>query len=448
MANVITNIFKAKDIRNRVLFTLWVLVVYRLGAHIPIPGIDVEALNQVFDSFKGAAGTVVNYFDLFAGGAFKRFTIFSLGIMPYISASIIMQLLTIVFPYFEKLKKEGSEGQKKIQKYTKYFTVVLCLFQSVFIARMLQGLGHDQGIEIVSGGSTVFFFILCSITITTGTMVLMWLGEQITEKGIGNGISMIIYAGIIVRFPAAIAQTMQKIFSKGEPIVAMILVVMFFGVVAASILLTLGRRNIPVQYGSRQIQGRSVSAAAQNLPIPVNAAGVIPIIFAVAIMQFPSQLSQMFSVDKSGILSTILFYLSPGQIPYYLTYTALLVFFCFFYAPITFNPTDVADALKKRQGFIPGLRPGSSTTEYLSNVLYRLTLSGSLFLAFIALIPDFILKMWPDEISAEMAFMFGGTSLLIIVGVALDTLKNLESHLIMRHYDGFFKNMKIKSRRQ
>ena len=448
MANVITNIFKAKDIRNRVLFTLWILVVYRLGAHIPIPGIDVEALNQVFDSFKGAAGTVVNYFDLFAGGAFKRFTLFSLGIMPYISASIIMQLLTIVFPYFEKMKKEGSEGHKKIQKYTKYFTVVLCLFQSVFIARMLQGLGHNQGIEIVSGGSTVFFFVLCSITITTGTMVLMWLGEQITEKGIGNGISMIIYAGIIVRFPAAIAQTMQKIFSKGEPIVAMILVVMFFGVVAASILLTLGRRNIPVQYGARQIQGRSVSAAAQYLPIPVNAAGVIPIIFAVAIMQFPSQLSQMFSMDKSGIMSTVLFYLSPGQIPYYLTYTALLVFFCFFYAPITFNPTDVADALKKRQGFIPGLRPGSSTTEYLSNVLYRLTLSGSLFLAFIALIPDFILKMWPDEISAEMAFMFGGTSLLIIVGVALDTLKNLESHLIMRHYDGFFKNMKIKSRRQ
>ena len=448
MASVIANIFKAKDIRNRVLFTLWVLIVYRLGSHIPIPGIDIEALESVFADLQGAAGTFVNYFDLFAGGAFKRFTIFSLGIMPYISASIIMQLMTIVFPAVEKMKKEGHEGYKKIQKYTKYLTVVLCLFQSIAVARMLQGLAERNNSSVIAGDNSVMFYIICALSITTGTMVLMWLGEQITEKGIGNGISLIIYAGIIVRFPAAIAQTAQKIFSSNEPIIAMILIVMFFGVVAASILLTLGRRNIPVQYGSRQIQGRSVSAAAQNLPLPINAAGVIPIIFAVALMQFPNQIAGMIpNLDKSGWVATVLFYLSPGQIPYYLTYTFMIVFFCFFYAPITFNPADVADALKKRQGFIPGLRPGSSTTEYLSNVLYRLTLSGSLFLAFIALIPDFILKLWPEQIPAEMAFMFGGTSLLIIVGVALDTLKNIESHLMMRHYDGFFKNMKMKSRR-
>lgn len=448
MANVIANIFKAKDLRNKIFFTLWILIVYRIGAHIPIPGIDVEALNRFFEQAAGsAAGGLLNYFDLFAGGAFKRFTVFSLGIMPYISASIILQLMTIVVPALEKMKKEGAEGNKKIQKYTKYLTVVLCLFQSAGIAMWLKQSGEGSGMNIVSADAGIGFFIVTAVTITTGTMILMWLGEQITDRGIGNGISLIIYAGIIVRFPAALANTGQRIFSKSEPMIALILVVVFLGVIAASILLTLGRRNIPVQYGKRQISGRAISASSQYLPIPVNVGGVMPIIFAVALLQFPQQISSYLQVGKGDIMGKISFWLSPGHIPYYALYVALIVFFCYFYASIQFNPNDVAENLKKNQGFIPGLRPGSSTTEYLTTVLNRLTLPGALFLAFIAIIPDILISMWPDQIAPEMAYMFGGTSLLIIIGVALDTLKQIESQLLMRHYDGFFKGGRMKGRR-
>ena len=444
MASVIANIFKAKDIRNKVFFTLWILIVYRIGAHIPIPGINVEALEQFFaQAASGKMGGLLNYFDLFAGGAFKRFTVFSLGIMPYISASIILQLLTIVVPSFEKMSKEGGEGRKKIQKYTKYLTVVLCLFQAGSLAFYLKNSGEG----IVSQDAGFGFVILCAVTITTGTMILMWLGEQITERGIGNGISLIIYAGIIVRFPAALADTLTRIFSKGEPIILLILLVIFFGVIAASILLTLGRRNLPIQYGKRSIGGSTVSNSTQYLPMPINAGGVIPIIFAVAIMQFPAQISSMINVSADSIFSTVLLYLSPGQIPYYIIYILLIVFFCYFYASIQFNPSDVASNLQKYQGFIPGIRPGSSTTEFLTSTLNKLTISGAIFLAFIALIPDLLTGMYADQISPEMAYMFGGTSLLIIVGVALDTLKQLESQLLMRHYDGFFKGGKMRGRR-
>lgn len=411
MANVIVNIFSSKDIRKKILFTFFILIIYRIGAHIPIPGINVEALETFFaETSKSAAGGFLNFFDLFAGGAFKRFTVFSLGIMPYISASIIFQLLTIVIPTFHAMSKEGPDGRKKIQKYTKYLTVVLCLVQSLAISGWLKSVQAGAKGSIVSPDSGIGFYILSAISITTGTMILMWLGEQITEKGIGNGISLIIFAGIVVRLPNAIYATSGKIVSRSEPIIGIILMLIFLGVIAASILLTLGRRNIPIQYGKRQISGRSVSQSSQYLPIPINAGGVIPIIFAVAIMQFPNQITNLMKFEHTATLAKIQFWLSPGQIPYILIYSLLILFFCYFYASIVFNPDDVSENLKKYQGFIPGLRPGSSTSEYLFHVLNRITLSGAIFLAFIAAAPDLILRMWPEEVAPEMAYMFGGTS--------------------------------------
>lgn len=449
MANVITNIFKVPDLRKKVLFTFFVLVIYRIGAHIPIPGINVEALQTFFEeSTKGAAGGIFNFLDLFAGGALKRFTVFALGIMPYISASIIFQLLTVVIPQFEAMSKEGPEGRKKINKYTKYLTVVLCSFQSFGIAYWLKSIKSIPGKGSIVPNADIGFFIVAIITITTGTMILMWLGEIITEKGIGNGISLIIFSGIVVRLPAAIYETSNKIITKDEPIMAVVLIIAFLGVIAASILLTLGRRNIPIQYGKRQIGSRSTQANAQNLPIPINTSNVIPIIFAMAIMSFPNQIQNMISGGNAGsTMARISRWLSPGQYPYMAMTFLLIMFFCFFYATIVFNPDEVSNNLKKYQGFIPGIRPGSSTAEYLMKVLNRITLSGSMFLALIAITPDIVMRLWKDVIPQSMAYMFGGTSLLIVVGVALDTLKQVESQLLMRHYDGFFKHGKMKGRK-
>jgi preprotein translocase subunit SecY len=451
MANVITNIFKVPDLRKKVFFTCFILVVYRIGAHIPIPGINVEALQAFFEqASKGAAGGLLNFFDLFAGGALKRFTVFALGIMPYISASIIIQLLTVVVPTLERLSKEGPEGRKKINKFTKYLTMVLCGFQSFAIALWLKSIQEIPGKgRIVDSESGIGFFIVAIITITTGTMILMWLGEIITERGIGNGISLIIFSGIVVRLPNAIAETSSRIVSREDPITGVILIVMFLVIIAAAILLTLGRRNIPIQYGKRQVGGRAVQSNAQVLPMPLNAGSVIPIIFAVAIMQFPSQIANMISRgDASSFVTKLSTWLAPGQYPYMLTYVFLIIFFCYFYAGIVFNPDEVAENLKKYQGFVPGIRPGKSTAEYLAKVLNRITLFGALFLSFIALAPDIMLRMFPNDIPQSMAYMFGGTSLLIVVGVALDTLKQIESQLLMRHYDGFFKHGKMKSSRR
>ncbi len=445
MASAVINIFKIPELRKRVLFTLLILIVYRIGAHIPIPGINVEALKAYFEqAAKSAQGGLLDFFDLFAGGALKRFTIFALGIMPYISASIIMQLLTIVIPALERLAKEGAEGYKKINTYTRYGTVLLCTIQSFGLTVWMSNMQSPKGPVVVDSG--IMFIIISVITVTTGTMILMWLGEQITEKGIGNGISLIIFAGIVVRVPAAFMDTVNKIISRSDPIIGIILMGLFVMVVAASILLTLGVRKIPVQYGKRVVGRRMVQMTSQAIPLRVNAAGVIPIIFASSIILFPAQISNMLGGSKYAIMNKIQYWLSPGHGVYMFTYGMLIVFFCYFYTAIQFNPVDIAENLKKYGGFIPGIRPGKNTSDYIMRILNRITLSGSIFLAIIAIMPDFIINIWPEEVSHEMAYLFGGTSMLIIVGVALDTLKQIESQLLMRHYDGFIKKGRIKGR--
>jgi preprotein translocase subunit SecY len=420
------------------------LVVYRIGAHIPIPGINVEALSYYFKEAQSSG--MLDFFDLFSGGAFKRFTIFALGIMPYISSSIIIDLLKVVFPALERLAKEGHEGQKKITQYTRYGTVFLCAAQSFGLTFWMRSMRTSAGGSVVPDDAGIGFVIITVVTITTGTMVLVWLGDIITERGIGNGISLIIMAGIVVRAPNAFASTMKKIGESGEPIVGIILIGLFFAVVAASILLTLGQRRIPVQYGKKQTGRTVMQRSAQYIPLRVNAAGVIPIIFAAAIITFPTQVISMFGGTSSGILHRIQFWLSPGQLPYIIMYSGLIIFFCFFYTAIRFNPTEIADNLKKYGGFIPGIRPGQNTADYIMAILNKINLSGSIFLAFIAIIPDLILSIWPEQVSVEMAHLFGGTSLLIIVGVALDTLQQIESQLLMRHYDGFMKGTRMKGR--
>lgn len=445
MASAVINIFRIPDLRNRVLFTVAVLVVYRIGAHIPIPGINVDALRVYFE--EAQASGFMDFFDLFSGGALKRFTIFALGIMPYISSSIIVDLLKVVFPYLEGLSKEGPEGQKKLNQYTKYGTVLLCAIQSFALTAWMQSMRTRGGISVVPDDAGFAFFLMSVVSITTGTIVLMWLGEMITEKGIGNGISLLIMAGIIVRAPQAAVQTVRKIGDTGEPIVGIILAGLFILVIAASILLTLGARRIPLQYGKRITADGVAQRSSQFLPLRVNAAGVIPIIFASALLMFPSQIIGMLGGSKYALLNKLQYWLSPGQIPYMIIYGLLIIFFCYFYTAIRFNPSDIADNLKKYGGFIPGIRPGQNTVDYITYVLNRITLSGSVFLALIAIVPDFILKIWPEQVDMEMAYLFGGTSLLIMVGVTLDTLKQIESQLLMRHYDGFISNKRLKGRR-
>ncbi|MBN2039510.1 MAG: preprotein translocase subunit SecY [Spirochaetes bacterium] len=446
MANAIVNIFKVPELRNRILFTLIILIIYRIGCHIPIPGINVEALKGYFEQMaKSGSGGILNLFDLFAGGALKRFTIFALGIMPYITASIIMQLLNVVIPALERLAKEGAEGRKKINQYTRYGTVIICALQSLGLTFWMRSMSSSKG-AVVPKDSGIMFVIIAVAAITTGTLILMWLGELITEKGIGNGISLIIFAGIVVRVPAAVVETANRIIDRGNPILLIILLVLFFGVTAASILLTLGVRKIPVQYGKRVVGRRMVQMKSQAIPLRVNAAGVIPIIFASSIVLLPSQFGNMLGVNKYAIFNKIQFWLSPGQISYMIFYGLLIIFFCYFYTAIQFNPVDIAENLKKYGGFIPGIRPGQKTSDFIMRILNRVTLSGSIFLAVIAIVPDFIMRIWPEEISPEMAYLFGGTSLLIIVGVALDTVKQIESQLMMRHYDGFSKKGRIKGR--
>ncbi len=445
MSSAVANIFKIPDLRNRIFFTIFVLIVYRIGAHIPIPGINVEALKNYFVEAKSAG--VLDFFDLFAGGALKRFTIFALGIMPYISSSIIVDLLKVVFPYLAELAKEGAEGQKKLSQITKYGTVLLCTIQGLGLTFWMKSMRTSDGASVVSSDGGLSFVIVSVIAIVTGTMVLMWLGEMITERGIGNGISLIIMAGIVVRLPQSLLATGKKIADTGEPIVGFILLGLFFAVVAACILLTLGMRRIPVQYGKRGAGTSSAGVSSQFIPLKVNAAGVIPIIFASAIIVFPSQMVRMIGASSNPYLNKVQFWLNPGQIPYIILYTALVIFFCFFYTQLRFNPVEIADNLKKYGGFIPGIRPGKNTSDHLMGILNRLTLSGSIFLALIAIVPDFIIRIWPEQVPQDMAYLFGGTSLLIIVGVALDTLKQVESQLLMRHYDGFLgSKKKIKGR--
>ena len=446
MASAVINIFKVPELRKKIIFTVIILIVYRIGCHIPIPGINVDALSSYFEqAAKSSAGGLVNFFDLFAGGALKRFTIFALGIMPYISASIIMQLLTVVIPALERISKEGPEGHKKINQYTRYGTVLLCALQAFGLTMWMKSMVSAKG-PVVPQDSGIMFAIVAVVTITSGTLILMWLGEMITERGIGNGISLIIFAGIVVRVPPAFADTFSRIIERGNPILLLIIIVLFCFVIAASILLTLGTRKIPVQYGKRVVGRRMVQMKSQAIPLRVNAAGVIPIIFASSVVMLPAQLGNMLGVTKYDIFNKLQYWLSPGHVSHMAFYGLLIVFFCYFYTAIQFNPVDISENLKKYGGFIPGIRPGQHTSDFIMKILNRVTLSGSIFLALIAIMPDIIMGIWPEDVSAEMAYLFGGTSLLIIVGVALDTLRQIESQLLMRHYEGFIKKGRIRGR--
>lgn len=453
MWRTLVTIFGIQELRYRILFTLALLIFFRIGAHITVPGIDFHVLDSYLASIRGEGRGITDYIDLFAGGAFKRLSLFALGIMPYISASIIMQLLMVVVPSIQKLQKEGEYGRRKINQYTRYGTVVLCAAQSYGITVYIQSL-HDQiavansSNMLIVGGPGIGFVLSTILTITTGTMVLMWLGELITEKGIGNGISLLIFAGIIAGAPPAIASFWKDVQKEQiEMILVVILIAVFIVMIGLSIYLTEGQRKIPLQYGKKIVGNKIMQGASQTLPIKVNAANVMPIIFASSLLMFPVQLARYLEGSYRDFAAAIQNYMAPGTLSYIIIYVAMIIFFAYFYTAIQYNPKDIADALKKSGGYIPGIRPGSQTEEYIGKVLNRITLSGAIFLAFIAIAPDLIIKMWNLQKYQSMAYLFGGTSLLIIVGVALDTLKQIESQLIMRHYDGFMDKTKKQGKR-
>ena len=421
MLDTLRNIFKIPDLKKRLLFTLGMLVVVRLGSHLPLPGIDKTAMADLF-----AQGGILGFFDLFAGGALSRFSVFALGIMPYINASIIMNLLTAVVPTLEQWAKEGEEGRAKITKITRYFTVILAIVQAFGISVWLQ----NMGVLMISGFGFRFLLI---ITLTAGTCFLMWLGEEITDFGIGNGISIIIFAGIIARMPSQLLQTF-KLLQVGEIglLSVLSLFVLFTAIIGGVIAIQKGQRRIPVQYAKRVIGRKMYGGQGTHIPLRVNQAGVIPIIFASAILLFPATIAQFF--QNLAFMRSMSEALSPGQPLYLILYAMLIIVFTYFYTAITFNPANMADNMKKYGGFIPGIRPGRNTTVYIDYIMTRITLSGALFLALIAILPNILIK-----ITGITTFYFGGTSLLIMVGVALETVQQIESHMLMRHYEGFIK---------
>jgi preprotein translocase subunit SecY len=426
------NIFKIPELKNRVIFTLALLAVYRIGAHIPTPGINGEALSR-FLTEKG--GALMGFFDMFSGGALSRVTIFALGIMPYISASIILQLLTVVIPAIGKLAKEGESGRKKIVKYTRYGTVVIAAVQSFGIAAGLEGM--QGGIFVQNPGWS--FKLMTMLTLTSGTAFIMWLGEQITERGIGNGISLIIFAGIVARFPAAIISTIRLIQAGELSIFFVIfLVAMMIAVIGAIIYIERGQRKIPVQYAKRVVGRKVYGGQATHLPLKVNTSGVIPPIFASSILIFPATVAGFIAIPW---VQSVARQLSPGTIFYTISYIGMIFFFAYFYTAIIFNPIDIADNLKKYGGYIPGIRPGQKTSEYIYKVLSRLTFVGALYLGVVCIIPEILITRF------QVPFYFGGTSLLICVGVALDTVSQIESHLVTRSYEGFLKKGRIRGRK-
>ncbi len=421
MFGALKSSLKAGDLRNRILFTLMMFVVFRIGAHIPTPGINADAMDALV---KG--GSILGFFDVISGGAFKRFSIFAMSITPYINASIIMQLLTVVIPKLERLSKEGEEGRKKMTQYIRYGTVVLAFIQAIGMAFTLRAANALTNPGIGS-------YLMIAITLTAGTAFLMWLGEQITEKGIGNGISLIIFAGIVAALPGALYRIYQGLTAGTINIFSVIfLVVIAAMVIAAIVAVNEGQRRIPVQYAKRVVGRRVYGGQSTHIPLKVNQAGVIPVIFASSILLFPTTIAQFF--QSSGISQWILDVFRWGGPTHSILYAVFIIFFTYFYTAITFNPVDVADNMKKHGGFIPGLRPGRPTAEYLDKILTRVTLSGAIFLALIAILPTFVLVATKIE-----NVYFGGTGLLIVVGVALETMKQIESHLLMRHYQGFMK---------
>ena len=429
------NATRLPELRRRLLFTLGMLAIYRVGVAIPTPGIDGQALAAFFEQ---ARNTVLGLVNMFSGGALERFSIFALGIMPYISASIILQLLTVVFPYLEKLSKEGEMGRRKITQYTRYGTIVLSVIQGTFISMGL------ERIQAPGGGSVVFepgwsFRIMTVVTLTSGTAFIMWLGEQITERGIGNGISLIIFAGIVASFPSAIITTYQ-FFREGEiSLFLMLLLAAFMILVIGVIIFTeRGQRRIPVQYAKRVVGRKMYGGQSSHLPLKINPTGVIPPIFASSILIFPATIAQFIQHPYAQAVSDMLV---PGTAVYDLVYIGLIIFFCYFYTAVTFDPNDVAENMKKYGGYVPGIRPGQRTAEYIDRILTRITLGGALYLSAVCILPTILIRQ------VNVPFYFGGTALLIVVGVALDTIAQMETHLLTRNYEGFMKRGRIRGRR-
>ncbi len=434
MLETFRSVFKVEELRKRIFYTLGLLVVYRIGGHIPTPGIDGSILAAALGN-----NSIFGLFDLFVGGAFRKATIFAMGIMPYISASIMLQLLGAVIPYLQRLQREGEEGRRKITQYTRYLTVLIAALQAWGTAGFLATIKSASGVPAVHM-STAAFIPLTILTFTSGTIFIMWLGEQITERGIGNGISLIIFIGIIARFPDAVIQEVQMVLlGSRDFIVSLMMGVMMIGVIMAVILVTRAQRKVPVQYPRKVVGRRVFGGATTHLPLSVNSAGVIPIIFAQSIMFLPSTVAQLFP-NIEWIQNLVAVWLVPGGLWYSIIYSLIIIFFAYFYTAIVFNPMDIADNMRKNGGYIPGIRPGKNTAQYIEKILTRITLPGAIFFAAIAVLPWVLIGKF------NVNFFFGGTGLLIVVGVALDTLQQIESHLLMRHYDGFMKKGKIRGR--
>lgn len=441
LTDTFRNIFKIHELRQRIFYTLAILFLVRLGAHITIPGVDTTLLAE---SMKNATSdNLFGMYDLFVGGAFSNAAIFALGIMPYISASIILQLLGAVWPYLQKLQQEGEEGRKKITQWTRYGTVAIAGMQAWGVTIRLLNI-QVQGMPIVPEAVSGFAWVLSTIIIlTSGTILMMWMGEQMTEKGIGNGISLIIFIGIIARFPHSIIDEIRLIsVGQRSVIIEIIILIFMFFIIAGVVLVTQGTRRIPVQYAKRVVGRKIYGGVTQYIPLRVNTAGVMPIIFAQSIMFIPNTVLSFFPDNE--FLQNVAGYFAYNSPVYSIIYALMIVFFTYFYTAIAFNPKDVADNMKKQGGFIPGIRPGKQTSEFIDNILTKITLPGSIFLAIVAIMPAFISGF---NVSQQFAQFFGGTSLLIIVGVGLDTLQQIESHLLMRHYDGFMKAGKLRGRR-
>ncbi len=459
MLDSIKNIFSIPDLRRRVIFTLLLLAVYRIGAQIPNPGISEAALAEFWEQQKG---TIFGMLDLFTGRGMSRMTIFALGIMPYISSSIILQLLQVVWPYLERLSKEGELGRKKITQYTRYGTLFICAIQSFGISLFLEKTSSPGGLPIVPNPG-LGFKLLTILTLTTGTTFIMWLGEQISERGIGNGISLIIFAGIVVDFPRMAGTVVGQVRTGDVTILSVILfAAVMLALVAAIVFVERGQRRLPVSYAKRVVGRKIYGGQSTHLPLRVNTGGVIPIIFAAAVITIPATIAQMIKVP---LIQNIAVQFGQGMPLYVLLYVAAIIFFTYFYVSIIFNPTDVAENLRKYGGFIPGIRPGKNTSDYIDSVLSRLTLVGASYLAAIAILPEFLisgfrvqnlpwigafleanLPQWLTQ-GMNIEFYFGGTSILIVVGVAMDTMQQIEAQLVMRHYDGFMRRGRLKGRR-
>ncbi len=460
MIESLRNIWNMPDLRKRIFFTLAMLAVYRVGAVIPTPGINTNVLRAFFEQNRG---TVFGFMDLFSGGNLRNFTIFALGITPYITASIILQLLTVVWPFLEKLSKEGELGRKKITQYTRYLTVVLSAVQSIGIAATLQRMPMQGAPVVLNPG--LAFVLMTMLTLTTGTAFIMWLGEQISDRGIGNGMSLIIFAGIIVGLPHATGEIFTRLATQQwSPLVVILLLAMMVAVVAFIVLVERAQRRISVQYAKRVVGRRIMGGQSTHLPLKVNVGGVIPVIFASSIITFPQTFGLLF--HESKFFKNMTDALRFGEPLYNVLYISGIIFFCYFYTSIIFNPTEVADNIRKYGGFIPGIRPGKKTAEYIETILTRITFAGSIYLAMIAIIPEFmiagfhinhlpVLGRYFDSLSIwilngmGVQFYFGGTSLLIVVGVAMDTVQQIEAQLVMRHYDGFLgpRGRRIRGRR-